>query len=173
MVYREVGGSLTWQGTVSGTDQTTVGLYEPTSAVRVFLENPGSPTIENNFTVFNDGAVINTTASGFITITGAGSVDVFTEGNTITVSGSGGAPSSNGIQILNQQFTNETFVDFTHNFNTISYLTTILDASGKVLGGETTQNVNSVQVEFNSPQSGTIIVISADVGFVQSQAFSA
>lgn len=109
MTYREVGGSLVWQGTVSGTDQTAVSLYEPTHAVRVFLENPGSPAV--NIFAGEDFTVINSTASGVITITGAGNVDVITEGSTLTISGTGASDHGNLLGLLDDDHPQYLLVD--------------------------------------------------------------
>lgn len=77
-------------GTVSGTDETAISLYEPTHAVRVFLENP---ITVNNAPVYQVGVTsINTSASGTVTIEGAGITTVQTVGNTITIN----TPSLNG-----------------------------------------------------------------------------
>ncbi len=81
MVLRIVEGTIQSQGTVSGTDATTVGLTEETHAIRVFLENPVT-VFEGPFTV------INATASGSnVTIQGAGETSVTTVEDIITISG--------------------------------------------------------------------------------------
>lgn len=81
MVFRAVEGRILQLGTVSGTDETPIGLYEPTWAQRVFLENP-------IFIPAFDQTVINTTASGDgVVIQGGGIVTVNTAGQIITVSG--------------------------------------------------------------------------------------
>lgn len=81
MVYRELGGRVVQLGAVSGTDQTPIGLYEPTAAQRIFLENP---IFVPNF----EQTVINSTASGAgVQIVGEGIIGVDTSGLTITVSG--------------------------------------------------------------------------------------
>ncbi len=81
MVLRVVEGAIQSQGTVSGTDATTIGLTEETHAIRIFLENPVT-IFEGPFTV------INATASGSgVTIQGAGETSVTTTDDIITISG--------------------------------------------------------------------------------------
>ncbi|MBD3260968.1 MAG: hypothetical protein GF334_04700 [Candidatus Altiarchaeales archaeon] len=81
MVFRAVEGQVVSLGSVSGTDGTPIGLYEPTHAQRVFLENP---FLVPNF----EQTVINSTASGSgVQVVGGGIVNVSTAGQTITVSG--------------------------------------------------------------------------------------
>jgi len=81
MTVRIVEGEILTQGSVSGTDATPFGIYAPTRAARVFLENP---FLVPSF----DQTVINTTASGSgVVIQGGGIVNVNTNGQIITVSG--------------------------------------------------------------------------------------
>lgn len=78
MAFRVVEGAVTSLGSISGTDGTPVGLYEPTRAVRVFIENSGG----------HEQTIINSTAGGpGVQIVGAGTVGVTTNGFIITVSG--------------------------------------------------------------------------------------
>jgi hypothetical protein len=91
MVFRVVEGSVTSLGSVSGTDETPVGLYEPTRAVRIFLENPGT----------QEQTVINSTAGGpGVQIVGGGIVGVSTDGLTVTVSASAESLTA-GVSSLN------------------------------------------------------------------------
>jgi len=55
-------------------------------------------------------------------------------------------------------FINQTSVTLTHNFNTMLYTTTVLDASGFYMDGALQQLVNSVTASFNQGQTGSIIV---------------
>lgn len=89
MSYREIGGSLLFQGTVSGTDKTAISLYEPTHAVRVYLENPSSPTIVNN--IFTGTSVLaNAIVSGSpdLTITSGSNQTVIRDNNRAIIAGS-------------------------------------------------------------------------------------
>jgi len=81
MTVRVIEGEVTNLGSISGTDGTPFGIWEPTRAARVFLENP---VFVPNF----EQTVINTTASGSgVVIQGGGIVNVSTAGQVITVSG--------------------------------------------------------------------------------------
>jgi hypothetical protein len=79
-------------GTVSGTDETPLALYEPTHAIRVYLENP---TTVNTATVNQVGVTSitasGTTTSGSVSLQGIGTVSLHTNGlptnGTITISG--------------------------------------------------------------------------------------
>ncbi len=91
MVLRVVEGTIQSQGTVSGTDATTVGLTEETHAIRIFLENP---LLAPNF----EQTVINTTASGAgVTIQGVGETSVTTSEDIITISGTDHATNTDTI----------------------------------------------------------------------------
>ena len=96
MAFRVVEGTVEMQGTVSGTDATTLALTDPQNiaehvgsenVLRIWLENSDPVNIINGpFTV------INTTASGGdVQILGEGTVDVTTVGDIITV---GGTPAN-------------------------------------------------------------------------------
>jgi hypothetical protein len=82
MTVRIVEGEVLTLGSVSGTDGTPFGIWEPTRAARVYLENP--IVIDDT----HEQTVINTTASGAgVVIQGGGIVSVETGGQIITVSG--------------------------------------------------------------------------------------
>lgn len=90
--FTAVEGRVLGMGTVSGTDETPVGLYEPTHAIRVYIENP---TTVNTATVNQVGVTSitasGTTTSGSVTLRGVGAVSLHTDGQptngTITISG--------------------------------------------------------------------------------------
>lgn len=96
MAFRVVEGTFEMQGTVSGTDATTVVLTDPTqnaehtapNILRIWVENPSTcPDVIT--TIFNGPfTVLNTTASGSnVQLVGAGETSVTTDGNVITISG--------------------------------------------------------------------------------------
>lgn len=102
MSYREIGGSLVFQGTVSGTDKTAISLYEPTHAVRVYLENPSSPTIVNNiFTGTTVSAPAIVSGSPDLTVTSGANQTVIRDNNRALIAGSNIviASGTNTIQI--------------------------------------------------------------------------
>lgn len=88
MVFSAIEGSILLQGTVSGTDATAATLYEPTHALRIYLENPGSPTIQNN--IFLSGGGNALVGSDGITVTSGSNITTIAgfRGEFVSASGS-------------------------------------------------------------------------------------
>lgn len=107
--FTAIEGRVLGMGTVSGTDETPISLYEPTHAIRIFLENP---VTVNNAPVYLTGVTsLNTTASGLVDIIGDGATSVSTLGNVITITspfpsgfnavlGAGGTTITSGTNTL-------------------------------------------------------------------------
>lgn len=113
MVFQTVEGSVRLQGTVSGTDSTLVGLDEPSHALKVYLVNAADISSgEATSGVFH----INTTASGAVTITGAGLVDVITQGSALTISGSGSVDHGGLTGLGDDDHTQYSLVDGSRDF---------------------------------------------------------
>lgn len=190
MTYREVGGSIVFQGTVSGTDQTPVSLHDPSHALRVYLENPQPPTIENIIQVFtgDGGMIINTTASGAVTITGAGNVDVITEGSVLTISGTGAADHGQLSGLLDDDHPQYLLVDGTRPMagnldldgNDVTNVDTLTAVTGTFTSGLTigSSTIHLNPNEISAPSgtytlsltiSGVPVATSLDVEELQSQ----